>query len=65
MGTKDKDFIDEGIKFMQKAHEVCVEADREYIYDCPICSGTVHATKSSYRGRHHAFCEKCKVVLRE
>lgn len=37
------------------ATEDCLEAD----FECPICGGVAHASKSTYNGHHRGFCNKC------
>lgn len=42
--------IEDTLKVINVVKKEKMEADKEYIYECPICNGNLHALKVSYNG---------------
>lgn len=65
---KDKEIekiLADTMKVFQIVKKNNMKADKEYIYECPICNGKLHAVKSSYNGHIRIYCEGCKFNLME
>lgn len=57
--------IEDTLKVINVVKKEKMEADKEYIYECPICNGKLHALKVSYNGHLRVACEKCKFSFME
>lgn len=66
MKNKDvDDILANTLKIFQIVKKKEMEPEKEYIYECPICNGKLHASKASLNGHLHIYCEKCKFALME
>lgn len=57
--------IDEFLKFLEVANNVCMEKGKIYEFECPICKEIAKAIKSNYNGHLHAECKKCEMIIQE
>ena len=53
--------IEEFLKFLKVADEVCKEKGKMYDFKCPLCSGNAKAIKNTYNGHLWSKCENCDI----
>lgn len=58
-----KENIEEVLKLIEKAKEVCKEANKTYEFECPICGGQARAAKASINCHIHIRCDKCDTTI--
>lgn len=57
--------IENTLKFIGTANNVCKLKGKMYEFNCPICNSTAKAIKSDYNGHLWAKCEKCDMTIME
>lgn len=55
---EDKE-IEEFLKFMKTASDICTEKGKMYEFECPLCKGKANAIKNTYNGHLWAKCDSC------
>ena len=54
-------FIEQQIKIVQYAKNICIQDEIEYEFKCPLCGGTAVVLRSSVSGALHTLCNNCNI----
>lgn len=57
---EDKE-IEDFLKFMKIANDICKEKGKMYEFECPLCKGKAKAIKNTYNGHLWAKCNDCDI----
>lgn len=60
---EEHDFFNKIRMVMDKVNQKEMELGKEYIQECPLCGGELHASKNTYNGHISVFCKGCKFFL--